>query len=95
MNRFAETARVHLALFVTMMVWGVNLSAVKGLTENLDIIAHNAAATGAAALGPMCVHTATHTERVINFFRERSETSLFITAMCSPAQLLRLKMAKS
>ncbi len=32
------TARVHQALFVTMMVWGVNLSAVKGLTENLDLM---------------------------------------------------------
>ena len=38
MNRFSETTRVHLALFVTMMVWGVNLSAVKGLTENLDLM---------------------------------------------------------
>jgi hypothetical protein len=33
----AET-QVHLALFITMMVWGVNLSAVKGLTENLDLM---------------------------------------------------------
>ena len=33
-----ETIRVHLALFVTMMIWGVNLSAVKGLTEDLDLI---------------------------------------------------------
>lgn len=32
------TTRVHQALFVTMMVWGVNLSAVKGLTENLDLM---------------------------------------------------------
>ncbi len=34
----ANTSRVHLALFLTMMVWGVNLSAVKGLTETLDIL---------------------------------------------------------
>ncbi len=32
------TARVHLALFVTMMVWGLNLSAVKVLTQTLDIL---------------------------------------------------------
>ena len=41
----------------------------------LGIIAHNATATGEAALGPICVHTATHTVRVINFFRKRRETS--------------------
>lgn len=34
----SQTKREHLALFVTMMVWGVNLSAVKGLTETLDIL---------------------------------------------------------
>lgn len=32
------TVRVHLALFITMMVWGVNLSAVKVLTQTLDIL---------------------------------------------------------
>lgn len=37
-SRFSETTRVHVALFVTMMVWGVNLSAVKGLTESLDLM---------------------------------------------------------
>lgn len=35
---FSKTTQVHLALFLTMMVWGVNLSAVKGLTESLDIL---------------------------------------------------------
>ena len=30
--------RVHLALFFTMMVWGLNLSAVKVLTASLDIL---------------------------------------------------------
>jgi len=29
---------VHLALYVTMMVWGLNLAAVKLLTQNLDIL---------------------------------------------------------
>lgn len=38
MSAATEPARVHQALFVTMMVWGVNLSAVKGLTENLDLM---------------------------------------------------------
>lgn len=38
MSKIPESARVHLALFLTMMVWGVNLSAVKGLTENLDLL---------------------------------------------------------
>jgi drug/metabolite transporter (DMT)-like permease len=33
-----STARVHLSLFVTMVVWGLNLSAVKVLTETLDIL---------------------------------------------------------
>lgn len=32
------TARVHLTLFVTMVVWGLNLSAVKVLTQTLDIL---------------------------------------------------------
>lgn len=32
-----KTKQVYWALFVTMMVWGVNLSAVKMLTETLDI----------------------------------------------------------
>ncbi|MCX7250016.1 MAG: DMT family transporter [Burkholderiales bacterium] len=34
----SSTARVHLALFLTMVVWGLNLSAVKVLTETLDIL---------------------------------------------------------
>lgn len=34
----SKASKVHLALFLTMMVWGVNLSAVKGLTETLDIL---------------------------------------------------------
>ncbi len=38
MSQGTETNRVHQALFVTMMVWGVNLSAVKGLTESLDLM---------------------------------------------------------
>ena len=38
MSQDAETNRIHQALFVTMMVWGVNLSAVKGLTESLDLM---------------------------------------------------------
>ena len=38
MSEATETTRVHQALFVTMMVWGVNLSAVKGLTEKLDLM---------------------------------------------------------
>jgi drug/metabolite transporter (DMT)-like permease len=37
-DSLSKTKQVHLALFMTMMVWGVNLSAVKGLTETLDIL---------------------------------------------------------
>ena len=37
-SKSVGTSRVHLALFLTMIVWGVNLSAVKGLTESLDIL---------------------------------------------------------
>lgn len=33
-----STAKVHLILFLTMMVWGLNLSAVKVLTETLDVL---------------------------------------------------------
>ncbi len=32
-----STARVHLALFLTMMVWGLNLTAVKLLTQALPV----------------------------------------------------------
>lgn len=32
------TARVHATLFCMMMVWGLNLSAVKVLTESLDVM---------------------------------------------------------
>ena len=38
MSRVRDTKRVHQALFLTMMVWGFNLSAVKGLTESLDLM---------------------------------------------------------
>lgn len=31
-------ARVHVTLFCMMMVWGLNLSAVKVLTESLDVM---------------------------------------------------------
>ncbi len=34
----SSSAKVHFALFVTMVVWGLNLSAVKVLTETLDIL---------------------------------------------------------
>lgn len=33
-----STARVHATLFCMMMVWGLNLSAVKVLTESLDVM---------------------------------------------------------
>lgn len=33
-----STTRVHTALFFMMMVWGLNLSAVKVLTESLDVM---------------------------------------------------------
>lgn len=33
-----STTRVHTALFCMMMVWGLNLSAVKVLTESLDVM---------------------------------------------------------
>lgn len=34
----SSNSGVHLALFLTMVVWGMNLSAVKLLTETLDIL---------------------------------------------------------
>ncbi|MDO8285018.1 MAG: DMT family transporter [Rhodoferax sp.] len=38
LNIDANSGRVQMALFVTMMVWGVNLTAVKVLTESLDVL---------------------------------------------------------
>lgn len=38
LNTHANLGRVQLALFVTMMIWGVNLTAVKVLTQSLDVL---------------------------------------------------------
>ncbi len=51
-------AQVHLALFVMMMVWGINLSAVKFLTGHLDIlfVASIRMLIAAVVLAGMAVH---------------------------------------
>lgn len=38
LEKRVQASRVHAALFLMMMVWGLNLSAVKVLTETLDVM---------------------------------------------------------